>query len=652
MDTVAWLLSSLVNALILGLVSRRLVGAPVGWPRTLVLSFAVATLAVPAVTATWQALGVTTASDPTVLLIASLVSVVLLAWVVVLQVIAMVILEAFVPTGSLPGPIQLLRSLPARRARSRRYLAIIAILTKHGLAGYLRPRNRSEPIARVARSAREAMTDAGVTFVKLGQTLATRPDVVPPAFVTEFSTLHSRVPADPWESVRPVVEQELGRPVDEVFATVDPEPLAAASLAQIHAATLQDGTPVVVKVQRPRARAQAEADLDIMAQLAQRLERTTQWGRSLGVVALTDGFAQSLLEELDYRVELANLQAIAAASDLVRVPTPYPELSGSRLLVMERLDGQPLSQANERIAALTAQQRSTMAQDLFTAVLRQVMVSGVFHADLHPGNIFVLDDDRLALLDLGSVGRLDRATRQGLGLLLTAADRGDAIAATDALLELLDRPDDLDDRLLERQVGQLLVRYGGGLAGTGSAALFADLIRLVVQHRFAIPPSIAAAFRALGALEGSLGLLSDGLDLVTSAREQGQAMMAAQLEPTAVRSELETQLAGWLPIVQRLPRRINQLTSQLEDGRFTVGVRLFGRRDERDFVTSIVHQLVLAVLAAALSVCGVMLLVSPGGPTVLDPLTLFQVLGAVLLLFAFALGARVLVLVFRQPTPS
>lgn len=651
MEPLIWLTGSLVNALILGFVSRRLIGAPVGWPRTIVLSLAVVSLAVPALRAVWDGLGFSTDTTGDEWIVVSLVTVLILAWVVVIQVIAMVIGEAFVPTGSVPGPIQLLRSAPARRQRSKRYLQIIAILAKHGLTTYLRPRRHDAPGSRVAVEAREAMTEAGVTFVKLGQMLATRPDLVPAPFVAEFARLHSTVPAEPWAKVRPVVESELGRPLDEVFATIDPEPLAAASVAQIHAGTLIDGTAVVIKVQRLSARGQVEADLDIMAHLARRLERTTDWARGLGVIALTEGFAQSLQEELDYRVEIANMQAIAAASDLVRIPTPYPELSGHRLLVMERLDGQPLSAASGSVRALALEQREILAQDLFTAVLRQVMVSGVFHADLHPGNIFVLTEGSLALVDFGSVGRLDRSARQALGMLLLAADRADGIAATDALLELLDRPTDLDDRRLERQVGQLLLRYGGGLGQSGSAELFADLISLVVAHRFAIPTSIAAAFRALGALEGSLGVLSDGLDLVAAARSQGQELLSEQLQPDAVRREIEGQVAGWLPIVQRLPRRIDQLGAQLEEGRLSVGVRLFGQREEREFLTSIVHQLVIAVLAAALALCGVMFVVAPGGPVVLAGISLFHLLGAVLLLFAFALGARVLVLVFGQTSP-
>ncbi|MFW6597471.1 ABC1 kinase family protein [Propionibacteriaceae bacterium Y2011] len=649
MEALLVLLSAFVNALVLGFLARRLVGSPVGWPRTILLSLLVTALLNPVYATAIPALGVDINSDdPVRLLIVAGVGALLFAWVLVIEVIILVIAEAFVPTGSLPSLVGLIRGIPARRKRTKRYLAIIGILAKHGLAGYLRPRRRVEPAARIARAVREAMTDAGVTYVKLGQMLATRPDLLPPPFVAELSTLHSAVPAEPWAAVAPVIEEELGRPIQQLFAEVDHDPMAAASVAQIHAARLIDGTEVVIKVQRPRARAQAMADLDILDRLAERLERTTGWGRSLRVRDLADGFADSLNEELDYRVELANMDAVAAASDAVRVPTPYPELSGRRVLVMERMQGTPLSAAGTEVAALSAGQRATMAQDLFTAVLRQIMVSGVFHADLHPGNIFVDRTGRLALLDFGSVGRLDRAARNALGSLLLATERGDAISATDALIELLERPAGLDDRRLEREVGQLVVRYGGGLGAGGSSRLFGDLINLVARHRFSIPPAVAAAFRALGALEGSLRLLSPDLDVVATARAEGQRMIAAQLEPEAMRTELENQLAGWVPLLQRLPRRVNRITEQLEDGRLGVSVRLFERPTERAFLTGIVHQLILSVLAGALALSGVVLLVAPGGPMITSAIGVFPVLGATLLLFAFVLGARVLVSIFRQ----
>jgi len=653
MDALLYLISTVINVILLGFFARRMIGVPVGWPRTIVVSLVVVAVIGPLLTNVLPDLGVrpevVDGTDVRGLTVALLVIVLVVAWAFVLEIIVLVIGEAVVPTGSLPTPLQLLESIPARRRRGQRYLAIMAIATRHGLGGYFRPRRRSAPPATVAGSVREAMTEAGVTFVKLGQMLATRPDLVPEPFVRELSRLHSSVPPEPWDVVEPVITAELGRPWPEVFASIDHEPLAAASVAQIHTGVLLDGTSVVLKVQRTKARDQAVADLDIVNQLAGRLEATAAWARRLQLSSLAKGFADSLMEELDYRVELANMQAVAAASDAVRVPVPYPELSSARLLVMERLDGEPLSRATTLVAGFSPEQRTTMAQDLFAAVLRQVMVSGVFHADLHPGNIIVLPDATLGLLDLGSVGRLDQGTRGSLGAMMLAVDRGDAISATDALINLLERPEDLDDRALEREVGQLVVRYGGGLGSGGSAQLFGELTRLVIRHHFSIPPQIAAAFRALGALEGSLQLLTRDIDMVATAREQGRALMQAQLTPEAVRTQVQSQLATVLPLVQRLPRRVDRISQQLEEGRFEVSVRVFRHPDDRAFVTAVIQQLVVSVLAAALGLSGVMLLAAENSP-LLGSVAVFPLLGAILLLFAFTLGARVLVLVFRQRT--
>lgn len=467
------LIATLLNAAVIGLIARRLIAVPVGWPRTIALAVVFNALATPVIASVGQAVGaggpLGAEMDPALVAVVILV----IAWLIAAQVVVLVILEAVVPTGSLPSPIVAIRGLPARYRRTRRYAEIVAVASRHGLGGYLR-RDRPagaqwEPPSRVASGLREALTDGGVTFVKLGQVLSTRPDILPPAFITELSRLHASVPAAPWSQVRPVIEDELERPIEEVFAAIDEAPLAAASVAQIHLARLHDGREVVVKVQRPSARREVTADLDIVLRLADRIERTTAWGRSLGVRDLARGFSAALEEELDYRVELGNMRAVAAHSHEVAVPTPYPQYSTRRLLVMDRLAGVPLSSAGDIIRALPEARRRDVAQTLLTTILGQLTSGGVFHADLHAGNILITESGDLGLLDFGSVGRLDRRGRESFSRLLLAVEVQDATVATDAILDLLIAPSDLDDRALERQVGDLLVRHGGGLGPGGTA---------------------------------------------------------------------------------------------------------------------------------------------------------------------------------------
>ncbi len=643
-----------IMILLLGFVTRRLLGVPVGWPRTIVVSIAV--LSVMGVVGMrlgrdlgWLDAGGALTADAEPLAM-SLVYVLVMAWSIAVGLGVLVILEAMVPTGSLPGPVAVLRDLPARQRRSRRYTRIVAIAARHGLGGFLRARGPTrvgDDAPRVARSLRLALSDAGVTFVKLGQMLSTRPDIVGPAFAAELGRLTSQVAPQPWGEVELTLREELGAPPAEVFAEIDPEPLAAASVGQVHAARLRDGSAVVVKVQRSDARRQVTADLDIMRRLARQLERGTRWARSLRLVALTEGFAESLDEELDYRVEAANAEAVRrAATGAVRVPRVHHALSGPRVLVMERARGRELTRAAPVLAELAPSVRRELAHGLLTAVLRQMFVTGVFHADLHAGNVLVDDDGTLTLLDLGSVGRLDKVARAALGRLVLAVDGGDPVAAADALIDVLGRPPDLDDRGLERELGTLVARYGSGPAVP--TRLFADLMSVVVRHRFAVPSQIAAAFRSLAALEGTLRMLDPDVDVAGAARELGEELVGERLAPAQLRAGLEEQLLRVLPVLERLPRRIDAIADAAQHGELRVGVRVLADPSDRSFLTGIVSQLVMTLLAGAAAVCAVLLVLAEGGPLLAEGVRLLPVLGITLFLFAFVLAARALALAFRH----
>jgi ubiquinone biosynthesis protein len=651
------LLWFVINTLLLGAVSRRLLGVPVGWPRTILVSAIVMFTGGAPAREISDHLGFIDADGRFVEgheMVIGAVTLLMLLWVIAAGLAVLVILEAIAPTGSITGPLALVRGLPARRRRAARYAAVVAVAVRHGLGGFLgrgARRGLGDDAPRVARALREAFTDAGVTFVKLGQMLATRADLVGEPFARELARLQAEVDPEPWAVVEQTLRDEWGTAPEQVVPDLDPEPIAAASVGQVHTGRLPDGTPVVVKVQRRNARAQVTADLDIVGRLARLLERRTAWGRSLGLTALANGFAASLDEELDYRVEAANVRAIAAAQgapDAVHIPRVHEDLSGPRVLVMERVHGEPVSRASHRLSALPAEQRSEIAGALLAAVLRQIVGSGVFHADLHGGNVVLRPDDTLALLDFGSVGRLDSTARDGIARLLAAIDRGDSISGTDALITLLDRPHELDDRLLEREVGALIGRYRHGLGALGSGGLFPELFGLVVRHGFAVPPQLAAAFRSLGALEGTLRLIDPDLDLVGAARAAGRDVVAERLAPAQVRAGLEEQLAQLLPVLKRLPRRVDALTSAAQDGRLTVQVRLLAHQDDRAFVTDLVQQLTMTVLAAAATLSAVLLILAPDGPELGAGVRVFPLLGATIFLFGFVLAARVLALAFQR----
>jgi ubiquinone biosynthesis protein len=574
------------------------------------------------------------------------------ACALVVAMVFLVVAEALVPSGSLPGPLEWRRALRGRIARARRYSQISRIAVRHGLGPYLHGRRRAEleapgGRARLARSVRQALEDGGVTFVKLGQVLSTRPDLLPIELVEELGRLRDQAAPAPWPQVEQVLADELGGPPEEVFARFDRRPLAAASVAQVHAARLRSGDEVVVKVQRPAIRSVVERDLDIVARLAATVEARSRWGRSIGARELAGGFAGAVREELDFRIEAGNLAAVAAASGDggVVVPRPYGPLCTGRVLVMQRLDGTPLAAAGP-VLAERGLDREALARTLLEFLLRQVMLDGVFHADPHPGNVLLLADGRLGLLDFGSVGRLDASLRAALQRLLLALDRGDPLAASDALLEVMLRPDEVDQQRLERALGQFMARYLGPGA-SGGVRMFSDLFRLVADYGLSVPPEVAAVFRALATLEGTLAQLAPGFDLVAEARALAGRYAGGELEPASARQAVGEELTTLLPMLRRLPRRLERIASAAEHGRLSLHVRLFADERDRRHVTGLLHQVLLTILAATAGIMAVLLLGTAGGPRVTAAVGLYQLLGYNLLVVCAILALRVLVLIFR-----
>ena len=569
----------------------------------------------------------------------------------------LVLAEALVPTGSLPRARDLRRGLSGRIARTRRYLQILRIAIKHGLGPYLRGRRRpgrenAAGQADLARSLRLALDEAGVTFVKLGQVLSTRSDIIPSAVATELSRLQDQVSPAPWPEIERVLTEELGAPPRQLYADFDSEPLAAASVAQVYTARIPDGPRVVVKVQRPGIAGIVDRDLDIVRRLARLLERNTDWGRSMGVRALADGFADAMREELDFTVEAGNMTTVAAgrsvasSNDLV-VPQLYPDRSTRRVLTMERLDGIGLGNARQAIAD-RGLDPVRLGRALFDCLLGQVAIDGVFHADPHPGNFLLLTDGRIGMLDLGSVGRLDPATRDALQRFLLAIDHGDPVSATDALLEIVYRPDVIDERALERAVGQFMTRHLAAGVTLGPA-MFNDLFRIITSHDLGVPPEVAAVFRALATIEGTISRISPGFDLVAASRQFAAAHVTDRLAPDALRRTATEELATLLPMLRRLPRRIDRIAAAAESGRLGVNVRLLADDRDRRHITGLLHQALLAILGATAGLMAVLLLGTPGGPQVTASMTLYQLIGYNLLVICAVLVLRVLVLIFRLP---
>jgi ubiquinone biosynthesis protein len=557
-----------------------------------------------------------------------------------------VVVDAIVPRRSL---LAWIKEAQHRIARARRYAQVSAIASRTGLVRYVRARPRFDDHERnlaYARALRRTLEEAGVTFVKLGQLMSTRDDLLPQEFITELQSLQDDVVAVPWTQVQDVLSAELHAPFDEVFAQLEEQPLAAASVGQVHRATLHSGERVVVKIQRPGITVVVDRDLDIVLRVAASLEGRAAWARDLGAADLARGFATALREELDFRVEARNLATITAASALhrsserIRFPRLHDEFTTQRILVMELLDGVPLSRADAVIEE-RGLDRNELARTLLSCLLRQIMVDGVFHADPHPGNVLLQPDGQLALLDFGSVGHLDTQLQGALQSLVLAIDRRDPAALRDALLEITDGAPDVDMQSLERSLGRIMARYlSPGLVPDAQA--FADVFRTLSAYGVGVPPEIAAVFRTLATLQGTFIRLAPGFDIIRESQRFAEREVGAQLAPVDLKDAVIKELVELAPLLRRLPRRFDRITAALERGQLSTNVRLLANPRDRDVFSSYLHEALVCVLAATAGIMAVVLLASQGGPLISHGVRLYAVFGYNLLVIGGVLAVRVL----------
>jgi ubiquinone biosynthesis protein len=550
---------------------------------------------------------------------------------------------------SIPHPI---KAVKRRGRRVSRYAQISRIAIRNGLGPSLGlGRHTEDGEARqvpFARRLRHSLEECGGMFVKMGQVASTRSDLVSPPVADELSHLQDHVAPAPPDAVRELLEDELGSPVDEVFAEFDWQPLAAASIGQAHRARLHGGQQVVVKVQRPGIADSVNRDLDVLNQLATVVEQRTTWGAEYRVCDLADEFAERLREELDFEIEARNASDIAANLDDagdVRIPGVFHDLTTRRVLVMEWLDGVSVRDT-DAIDELGVDRRE-LAEDLLRCMLQQMLVDAQYHADPHPGNVMVLRDGRLALIDFGAASRIDPLQQTAIRDVMVGVSQRDADLLRQAVLQVATLRRDVDDEELERALSRFMSRHlAPGMVP--SAAMFNDLLQLFFTFGINLPPELSTFFRALITLEGTLTTLSPGYPVIDRAEAIATEWVRARLAPSTLEELAREELIRMGPLLRRLPRRLDRMASQIERGNFRARVSLFSDPHDEQVVTKLVNRTVLALAGGVVGLIGAILIGVKGGPPFAGDTTLYEFFGYFSLFCSVVLIMRVIVSVLHD----
>ena len=530
------------------------------------------------------------------------------------------------PSQDLAGPSAAHQEHSAARSgagRRRREREIAHVLARHGLHflagtlglephdGHSGPElDHSGAAAVQARELRLALEELGPTFIKLGQLLSTRADLLPAAYTRELSKLQDAAPPAPADVIQETVENELSGGVAAAFAEFDPKPLAAGSVGEAHAAVLHDGTRVVVKVRRPGVVELIERDLELIGNLAARASRRSEAAAALDVIGLSQEFAGEMRGQLDYVREARNAERFAAnfAGEAgVHIPRVFWELSSSRLITLERLEGMKITDLEALQAA--GVDRRELARNAALTVGRMVFVDGFFHGDPHPGNFFIEADGRLGIIDFGIVGSLDEGLRATLRRMLLALDRRDPDRLAAALIDVQGPGGRVDRSALRDDLASVIDEYVGRSAGElGVGGLIRSMLDVVRRHRLRIPRDLSLLLRTVVLEEGIVEGLDREFRLVEALGPYVRRHLFTGVSASALRHRLEDAGVDLAELAADLPSQLRRALNILDDGGFDVHLRASELEPLMSRAERLGNRIALSVLAAALIDAGTQLL--------------------------------------------
>jgi len=544
-----------------------------------------------------------------------------------------------------------------------RYRQILTILIKYGFGDLLEmlkidqyievglqmiSKKREVRFERLTKpqGLRMAFEELGPTYIKLGQILSTRPDLIPMEFIRELSKLQDHVPAFSFDRVCKVIDSEFGRPLEDIFEQLDEEPLASASIGQVHRAVLKDGEAVAVKFQRPGIRKIIEVDLEIMLHLATLAERHIEELAVHRPVKIVEEFARTLEKEIDYKTEATNMERAARYfldDPNVYIPKVFREATTSRILTTEFIDGIKISEVDELEAAgLDRKIITARGADL---VLEQVFEHCFFHADPHPGNIFVLPDNVICLLDFGMAGIVDRQTRDDFVDLVESIVNQNESRATQVLLKLTHRDEEPDRRLLEREVADFMGRHlYKPLRDIELGKLLHQLLELATSFRLRIPADIFLMMKALGTVEGVGRMLDPDFDMIARATPFITRIKLERFTPERIAEDAYDLGSQILQFVRQFPNQLLELANLIRQEKLRLQIEHRGLENMLATHDRISNRIAFSILIAALIIGSALIVISKTPPMVYG----ISLIGILLFFAAAIMGIWLLVAILRK----
>ena len=477
-----------------------------------------------------------------------------------------------------------------RRIRHiNRYREVASVLARHGFGLILEEMGLINLLSlpkRIFRTEEEvdpqtlgerlriALEELGPTYVKMGQIASTRPDILPAYVITELEKLQDQVPPFSFIEASKIIEAELGAAPSDIFMEFDETPIAAASIGQVHYAVLKSGEEVAVKVQRPLIAHTIETDLEILLDLAGLAERRIEWAALYHVRDMVDEFARSLRSELDYSIEGRNAEKIAkqfAEDTTIQIPKVYWEYSKKRVLTLEFMRGVKLSQI-ENLENL-GYNREVLAENLIKAMFKQILVKGFFHGDPHPGNIFVLPGQIISFIDFGMVGRLSPDMKYNFASLVIGMMRQKTEDMIDAVFEMGIVPDDIDRKVLFRDVDLLREKYlDVPLSQVHLGEAVNDLFQIAFRHRILIPSDLVLLGKSLLSLEGIVERLDPNISIVNIAEPFGRQLLKERFNPTILAEKAWHNLKEYTELIVEIPKQTKALLHTIQRGRTRIEI--------------------------------------------------------------------------------